>query len=373
MRSGIVSVCACLSFRHVWFDHLHAPHAMTTVAPPANFRGPSQRDLLVDEVADRLRMESDIIGERWRRLQSAVVRVQNHKDAFRRECAMLAEDQEQLEQDRIEFEKEVAVKWPAAALPEEHQMDRFKLNVGGARMEATAEVLSRDRFSILAALCSDRPPLNPDADGCFFFDRDGVLFEQVLNFLRDGVLPDDEETLRGMYNEAAFFRLGLLKKHVEAKFQELAKKRQDIYERSIQGEAAAPNMQPLMAPMGSPQRQPMMVSPQRRMSIGASVAMGGYDGTQMYGGMPGAPPMNRSMQAAMAGEYMGRLDAQRAMGMNVTMPLPNQMPSAGGYGGSNGQGGFQPLTRHSFMPAMQPHLDPRTNTLPDPFGFTRTY
>ena len=39
---------------------------MTSVAPkaaPATFHGPSHRDLLVDEVAERLRMESDIIGE----------------------------------------------------------------------------------------------------------------------------------------------------------------------------------------------------------------------------------------------------------------------------------------------------------------------
>ena len=70
-----------------------------------------------------------------------------------------------------------------------------------------------------------------------------MLFEQVLNFLRDGVLPDDEETLRGMYNEAAFFRLGLLKKHVESKFQEIAKKRHDIYEQSIQGVPALEHLE----------------------------------------------------------------------------------------------------------------------------------
>ena len=78
---------------------------MTSVS---SFRGPTHRDLLVSEVADRLKMESDIIGERWRRLKAASVRVQNHKDAFRRECAMLAEEKELLEEDRKKFELEVA-------------------------------------------------------------------------------------------------------------------------------------------------------------------------------------------------------------------------------------------------------------------------
>ena len=41
---------------------------MTSVS---SYRGPTHRDLLVDEVADRLKMESDIIGERWRRLKAA--------------------------------------------------------------------------------------------------------------------------------------------------------------------------------------------------------------------------------------------------------------------------------------------------------------
>ena len=75
---------------------------MTSVS---SFRGPTHRDLLVSEVADRLKMESDIIGERWRRLKAASVRVQNHKDAFRRECAMLAEEKELLEEEKSLIEE----------------------------------------------------------------------------------------------------------------------------------------------------------------------------------------------------------------------------------------------------------------------------
>ena len=39
------------------------------------------------------------------------------------------------------------------------------------------------RPSVLAALCTDAPPVDPDADGAFFFDRDGALFQHVLNYI----------------------------------------------------------------------------------------------------------------------------------------------------------------------------------------------
>jgi hypothetical protein len=57
----------------------------------------SHRAMLVDEVTDRLRLESQIVGERWMRLKEATIRVQNHKDAYRRECTQLGEQKKVLE------------------------------------------------------------------------------------------------------------------------------------------------------------------------------------------------------------------------------------------------------------------------------------
>eukprot|EP00942_MAST-04A_sp_MAST-4A-sp1_P014527 g14527.t1 len=320
---------------------------MTSVS---SFRGPTHRDLLVSEVADRLKMESDIIGERWRRLKAASVRVQNHKDAFRRECAMLAEEKELLEEDRKKFELEVAEKWPAAALDEAKKMERFKLNVGGSRMEATAEVLTRDRFSVLSTLCSENSPVEPDNDGHYYFDRDGLLFEHVLNFLRDGILPDDEETLRGMYNEAAFFRLGLLKRHIEAKFEDLAKRRQQIYEASLKGQASlGQGVTPTMpmgnsgVPMQMPQQQAMMMNqqmPNMRQPSATMYSNGGAVPMQAPGmQMGGAIPFNNQQQMMM-----------------------------GGIGATGGTPMMDP-----FLTMTANRIDVRTNQLPDPFGFTKTY
>ena len=101
-------------------------------------------------------------------------------------------------------------------------------NVGGQIFETTASVLTKDPYSVLAAYCrasenqrSTTPPLNEDgsrpakttlfesepASGIFFIDRDWWLFRHILTYLRSNVLPNEYETLKELYVEAAFYRL----------------------------------------------------------------------------------------------------------------------------------------------------------------------
>ena len=62
--------------------------------------------------------------------------------------------------------------------------------------ETPVHVLMKDPQSLLAQLCGPEPPIAPDsADDCFYFDRDWWLFRYVLQFLRDGVLPEDRSLL----------------------------------------------------------------------------------------------------------------------------------------------------------------------------------
>lgn len=69
-------------------------------------------------------------------------------------------------QPRPRLEKEANLDF----LPE---AERIALNVGGHVFETTAGVLTKDRWSILAALCKQSsPPLERQADGSFFIDRD---------------------------------------------------------------------------------------------------------------------------------------------------------------------------------------------------------
>lgn len=109
------------------------------------------------------------------------------------------------------------------------------LNVGGKRFETTAGILTSDRFSILAAICqtgesrrrlhekyeeagsSHRRTLTPDEDGSYFIDRDWWIFQHIMVFLGNALLPDDPLLLEEMYTEAMFYRLQSLRRAIEAR------------------------------------------------------------------------------------------------------------------------------------------------------------
>ena len=100
-------------------------------------------------------------------------------------------------------------------------------------------MLCRDKFSLLAALCTDEPPVAPDATGSFFIERDACpfstpvrsrctfclatrpklqwwIFRHVLHWLRTGALPDDPLLLEELHAEAGFYRLYTLREACES-------------------------------------------------------------------------------------------------------------------------------------------------------------
>lgn len=90
------------------------------------------------------------------------------------------------------------------------------INVGGQLFETSCAILTKDPYSILAAICREKPliPKN-EADGYFYLDRDWWLFRHILSFLRSGALPNELETLKELYSEASFYRLESLQKAIE--------------------------------------------------------------------------------------------------------------------------------------------------------------
>ena len=89
------------------------------------------------------------------------------------------------------------------------------LNVGGQLFETDVGTLTKDPYSILAAICRSKPILPPGKDGVFYFDRDWWLFRHILAFLRSKALPSDLETLKEMYVEASYYRLESLQRAIE--------------------------------------------------------------------------------------------------------------------------------------------------------------
>jgi hypothetical protein len=139
----------------------------------------------------------------------------------------------------------VSKEWGPSKLDPER---RVSLNVGGQTFETSVAVLTRDRFSLLAAMAcaaasgasseglthtllgcgedgsavaasSDAKvePASPPPPMELFLDRDWWVFRHVLAFLRAGpsALPRDLELLRQLYAESAYLRLNSLRAAIE--------------------------------------------------------------------------------------------------------------------------------------------------------------
>ncbi|XP_076178715.1 BTB/POZ domain-containing protein Ktl [Ptiloglossa arizonensis] len=91
-----------------------------------------------------------------------------------------------------------------------------ELNVGGVFYTTALTTLTREGDSYLAGLFSGKTPVEKDAKGKYFLDRDGVLFRYVLDFLRNQalVLPEGFRERERLKQEASFYGLPGLERAV---------------------------------------------------------------------------------------------------------------------------------------------------------------
>ncbi|GMH92963.1 hypothetical protein TrVE_jg7749 [Triparma verrucosa] len=153
----------------------------------------------------------------WERLDAEERQLKLEKKKLREIWVKISKMHKKNEEARSQFEKDSMLTF----VPEETQV---MLNVGGQVFQTTAGVLCKDKFSILAALCTQSPPLEQDDEGVFFVERDWWVFRYILQFLRNDSLPRDSGLLEEMYTEASFYRLNSLRRAIEVRCSTLTVK-----------------------------------------------------------------------------------------------------------------------------------------------------
>ncbi|XP_043996448.1 BTB/POZ domain-containing protein KCTD7 [Gambusia affinis] len=90
----------------------------------------------------------------------------------------------------------------------------ISLNVGGTLFTTRLSTLRRYDDTMLAAMFSGRHYIPRDAEGRYFIDRDGAYFGDILNFLREGELPQ-QDRIRSVHREAQYYAIGPLLDRLE--------------------------------------------------------------------------------------------------------------------------------------------------------------
>ncbi|CAD7698144.1 unnamed protein product [Ostreobium quekettii] len=142
------------------------------------------------------------------------VKMEDLRAALEQEIEDINRGREKLEQDRLRFAEES--KRIHKVMNESEQV---RLNVGGKQFTTTLTTLrNAPSPSLFNAMFSGRHDLKPDKNGCYFIDRDGRHFHDILNYLRDGSFLCPKETVDFKYllelkSEAEYYGLcGLVAK-----------------------------------------------------------------------------------------------------------------------------------------------------------------
>jgi N-acetylneuraminic acid mutarotase len=87
------------------------------------------------------------------------------------------------------------------------QNSQVTLDVGGHLFKTSISTLRKTPGSMLDAMFSGRYQVNSEDDGSVFIDRDGSRFTYLLDYFRDGSLPDNASVslLRQLKREFAFY------------------------------------------------------------------------------------------------------------------------------------------------------------------------
>jgi len=87
--------------------------------------------------------------------------------------------------------------------------DIIYLNVGGIKYSTTRSTLTKYPNSMIGAMFSKLNPAQIDKDGSYFIDRNGPMFEYILQFLRSGelALPDGFKKRKLLKCEVDYYQI----------------------------------------------------------------------------------------------------------------------------------------------------------------------
>ncbi len=157
-------------------------------------------------------------------LKSKITVVQEKDTRLTRNFEALKVREEELEAKQKTFENNLALMKEVNQLQE----SRIKLDVGGQSFVTSIQTLISDPDSLLAVMFSGVHTMTRQEDGSYFLDRDGSHFKHILNFLRDGTMPDKKSLTENptftaeLLAEAKYYRIAGL----EAALQDIVANRE---------------------------------------------------------------------------------------------------------------------------------------------------
>lgn len=116
--------------------------------------------------------------------------------------------------------KKAQEKWEALAtkLNKAQIGSRIKLDIGGQIFVTSLNTLTSQKGSFFEAMFAGRWDAKAEHDGCYFIDRDPIVFRHILNYLRGQLPPLDllsAQELQQLKLDADFYQLPELSEYLE--------------------------------------------------------------------------------------------------------------------------------------------------------------
>lgn len=103
-------------------------------------------------------------------------------------------------------------------LPKKLFPEQVELNVGGKLYNTTVTTLTRLPNNMIEKMFTGQTPIEKDASGRYFIDRDGEIFAHVLDFLRSKslTLRDNFNDMEALMQEAEYYQINDLKRLIQS-------------------------------------------------------------------------------------------------------------------------------------------------------------